>query len=204
MRRQDTGSPETELFDLPLVVDPQVASEADREVAGGAARARREAAPEPEAEQIDLPTPTAAPAESGPEPGAAQPESLLARRLQAGLLDTAFHLAALAALIVGASALGAPFRPAGWPAYLLPLLEFSFLYTVFSITFWGRTPGMARAGLAVRASRAGAVTLGQAAGRWLGGVATLAFLGVPALLALRDGRSAADLLSGGRTVSTRS
>lgn len=194
MRRQDSGSSEPALFDLPLVVDPQVASEADRKVGTTAGRKRSE--PEHEAEQIELPS-------GRDEPSAAvderTPGALLARRFRAGLLDGAIIAAGLAVLLAGASRLGAPVRLVDWPAYLLPALEFSFLYVVFSITFWRRTPGMAQAGLTVGASHGDGVTPGQAVRRWVGGIFTLSLGGLPTLLALRDGRSLADRISGLRT-----
>ena len=99
--------------------------------------------------------------------------------------------------------LGVPLDATTWPGFLLPLVEFSFLYTVFSIAFWGRTPGMVHARLRLTGAGDGSATLGQAIGRWLGGILTVALLGLPALLALLDGRSLTDRLSGLRAELAR-
>lgn len=194
MRRSSQTSRELALFDLPLVVDPEIADEAEREGAGRVERASRPAIAE--AEQIELP----AAAEEGAveEPAERLPATPMRRRLLAGTIDSAASGVALGLLLAGASMLGAPARAADWPAYLLAILVFSFFYVVFSLSFWGRTPGMLAAGLAVRSRHDPAVTTGQAALRWVGGVATVALLGLPALLALLDQRSPADYLSGTR------
>ena len=197
MRRQDSGSTDLALFDLPLVVDPEVANEADREVADGSARARR-ANPEPERapEQIDLPP--AAELAEGPEGTATGPPvaAHLASRLRAGIVDGALSVGALALVVVGASRMDVALDTTTWPGFLVPVAVFSILYTIFSIAFWGRTPGMAQAGLRLTNARDASPTVGQAAGRWLGTVLTFALLGLPALLALRDGQSLADRMSG--------
>ncbi|HUP42559.1 MAG TPA: RDD family protein, partial [Thermoanaerobaculia bacterium] len=82
-----------------------------------------------------------------------------------------------------------------WPALVLFLLVFSFLYTVLPLAFWGQTPGMAWAGLVARARGYESLTFSQTGRRWLGGLLTAALLGLPALLAAGGGRSMADRLS---------
>ena len=201
MRRHGQTSRELELFDLPLAVDPEIAEEADREIKRGVGRK----APEPAvgAEQIDLLAATeneAAPREQ-PEERPRAPH--IRRRYLAGVFDAGISAVAFATLVVGTAEIGGLVRTADWPAYLFVVLEFSFLYVVFSVTFWGRTPGMARARLIVRGRNGQAATLGQAARRWLGGVLTVALLGLPTLLALGGRGSLADLLSGSRLARLR-
>lgn len=195
MRRHGQTSKAPSLFDLPLVVDPNIAKEADRNVKH---RARPEK-PKPtvEAEQIDLPTVATA---SGADER--RQTALVRRRFQAGILDAAASALALVLLIAASSQLGAKPTVAVLPAYLAVILEFSFFYVVFSVAFWGRTPGMARARLVVGNPGGGAATLRQAVLRWLGGVLTVSLLGLPALLALREGRSLSDYLSRVRLEST--
>lgn len=194
MRRHGQTSREPALFDLPLVVDPELAGKVDR-----LDDSDELPSPEPtvEAEQIELTAePAAEPAEAASEP---RPATLIRRRLQAGIIDTAVGAAALGALFYGTAELGAPARPSDWPAYVVVILEFTFLYAVFSTVFWGRTPGMMRAHLVAGPVDGGGLTLGRAVLRWLGGVATVALLGLPTLLVLHEGRSLADHLSGSRT-----
>ena len=91
---------------------------------------------------------------------------------------------------------------ADWPALALFLLSFSFLYTVVPLAFWGHTLGMAWAGLTARNRDGEPLTFDQTARRWLGGLLTLAILGLP-LLVTGDRRSLTDLLSGSATYSGR-
>ncbi len=195
MRRSFSTTREPALFDLPLVVDPEIAEEAGLEVDRTAERDPRP--PIAEAEQIDLPAAAPVAAEEDASEGLAERLSagLLPQRLLAGAIDSAVCGVALGVLVAGASMLGAPPRAVDGPAYLLALLLFSFFYVVFSLVFWGRTPGMLRAGLAARSRRGRPLSPSQAALRWLGGVATVALLGLPTLLALHDRRSLADYLS---------
>lgn len=136
----------------------------------------------------------------GEERVAAPPSSdagvALSARWLAGLADLAVHAAVALVLIAGARLLGAPAGFGDWPALVLFLLAFSFLYAVLPLAFWGRTAGMAWAGLVARAPDGASLTFGQTARRWLGGLLTLALLGLPTLLALLGGRSLADRLSG--------
>ncbi len=92
-------------------------------------------------------------------------------------------------------------RPAisDWPAGLVFLLTFSFLYAVLPLAFWGRTPGMALAGLRGTSTDGRPMSFRQAVLRWLGSVLTLALAGLPLLLLALGGRSLSDLLSGSTT-----
>ena len=122
-------------------------------------------------------------------------------RVLASLADGAFLGAALVGGGLAAALLGV------WPGAgaLVPLalfaLVFSFVYSVVPLAFWGRTPGMAVAGLVSRDADGGPLTFGQTGLRWLGGLLTLAAAGFPLFLALGPlgGRSLADRLSGSRT-----
>lgn len=122
-------------------------------------------------------------------------------RVLACLADGAFLGAAVVGGGLTAAVLGAmPGRDAALPFALFALV-FSFVYSVVPLAFWGHTPGMATAGLVARDDDGGPLTFGQTGLRWLGGLLTLAFAGLPLLLALGPlgGRSLADRLSGSRT-----
>ena len=86
------------------------------------------------------------------------------------------------------------------PPLLVFALLFSFLYSVFSLAFWGQTPGMAWAGQLARSVTGEPLTFGQTALRWLGGLLTLLLAGLPLLLALAGGRSLADRISDSKTL----
>lgn len=208
MRRSDRASdryreqPETTgLFDLPLVLDPseppaaEPAPESDPERATESAHRDLLLDPEPVAEEEDA----AREAESGAEaeaPERPKPAAgLLRRRLLAGLFDLAVTTAAWTILLLSALFMGAGLRASDWPGYLLALASFSFVYTVYSLVFWGRTPGMRRARLAAHSANGAPITVGQAVLRWLGGAVTALLLGLPSLLLLRGGRSFTDYVS---------
>lgn len=206
MRRTLQPSSTSDLFDLPLLLDPpggKLAEPETTEPVGpepsvepalrklGEPAAAPAPKPEPEPEQIALPG-------ESEHSSAASAGGDVRRRLVAGLLDLAVDGAAVLVAIAGAAALGAPPRLAQWPAYALVGLTLSFVYAVYSLSFWGRTPGMARARLSARTANGGPINFGQAVGRWLGGVVTVGLLGLPILLLVRGHASLADALSGTR------
>jgi uncharacterized RDD family membrane protein YckC len=119
-------------------------------------------------------------------------------RIAAGAADLLVHAAVLVVLLVGVHMMGV--RPArtDWPALGLFLLAFSFLYMVVPLAFWGHTLGMAWAGLSARNQDGEPLTFDQTARRWLGGLLTLGFAGLPILLTGK-GRSLTDRLSGSAT-----
>ena len=127
------------------------------------------------------------------EPPMEQPASL-GGRLKAGLLDLAAIAGALVLAVVGSSALGIQPTIGQIPAFLVFAVSFSFLYTIVPLTFWGQTPGMAVASLVARGTNSAPLTIQQSMKRWLGGLMTVALLGLPVLLALVGG-SLADRLS---------
>jgi uncharacterized RDD family membrane protein YckC len=123
----------------------------------------------------------------------------LASRWLAGLLDLGVHAAVCGLLFAGTWLLGERVERGELGALALFLLVFSFLYTVYPLAFWGQTPGMLRARIVAHGEEQGALTFGQTALYWIGGLLTAALLGLPSLLALAGGRSLSDRLSGTRT-----
>lgn len=177
-RRRKERDPEPGLFDLPLdgpVVDGEESEPAAPPAPG----------PSPPA---TVPTAPAAPAR--------RTEVSLSARYLGGLADLAVHLALVVGLLFGARLLGVPAGLDDGPALLLFLLVFSFLYTVVPLAFWGRTAGMAWAGLVARTPAGESLTFPQTALRWLGAVLSVVLLGIPVLPAALTGRSLADRLSG--------
>ncbi len=125
----------------------------------------------------------------------------LGNRLVAAALDL-LALALLLGLLVGVSAaMGIEVRLDDLPFYLPTWLAFGFFYQVLPLLFWGRTPGMAWAGIESRDDDGEPLTLQQAALRWLAGLVTWLLLGLPGLLAV-TGRSLTDRLSGSRTFAS--
>jgi len=133
------------------------------------------------------------------EPPAAPGPPSLGDRFRAGFADLAVHAAVALAVLVGAELLGA--RPGVWdlPALALFLLVFSFLYSVVPLAFWGQTPGMIWAGLFCRGVEGYPLTFRETLRRWLGGLLTVALLGLPTLLAVGGRPSLTDRLSHSRT-----
>ncbi len=107
--------------------------------------------------------------------------------------------AVLLLILVAIVLMGIRPRLADWPAMLLFLAAFSFLYHVLPLAFWGRTLGMWRSGLVARSRDGRQLTIAQTTLRWLGAAATVALAGLPFLAAL-SGRSLADRLSGSVTL----
>ena len=202
MRHTEEETPDEEplLFDLPL--EPQrgrsVVTPPERK------RAPRAAAPPPEPEPIFV--------DPDPDdleeslPAAAEPRSGRAgffSRFAAAGADLLVHAAVGVGILIGCRYMGVRPVLSDWPAVALFLLSFSFLYTVVPLAFWGHTPGMAWAGLDARSRDGEPLAFDQTARRWIGGIVTLLFLGLPLLLAF-GGRSLSDLLSGSETLSSRS
>jgi uncharacterized RDD family membrane protein YckC len=124
----------------------------------------------------------------------------LSRRVMAFIAD-----AALVSLIVAGALLGAQLvtghRPSvsGLPWAGMFAVYFSFFAVVLPLILFGRTLGLALAGLRVRQGANGhGLTLSEAAARWLGTLASAAALGLPLLWTARDGElpTLADRLSG--------
>lgn len=196
MSRRRSRDQEPSLFDLPLDGPvPAVPEEADEPELE-----RDEEAPshEPAPPAAGAPAEGPAARSPAPRPLARQPAPLSARLL-AGLADLAVHLALAVALLFGSRLLGVEAGLGEWPALVLFLLVFSFLYTVLPLAFWGQTPGMAWAGLVARGGGGESLTFGQTGRRWLAGLLTVALLGLPTFLAAGGGRSLADRLSGSET-----
>lgn len=188
------------LFDLPLdpaaarrpPAEPATPAEDDQPALPLVEQAVEGAEDEP-ADDRAAPAPTRR-RRASRRPGRAGPGP----RLIAGLTDLGVCAAVLLVLLIALLALGV--RPAwtDWPAGSVFLLTFSFLYSVLPLAFWGRTPGMALAGLRATSADGRPLSFRQAVLKWLGGVLTVALVGLPLLLAL-GGRSLSDLISGART-----
>jgi uncharacterized RDD family membrane protein YckC len=209
MSRRRSPDEEPSLFDLPLDGPAPVVEEAEPEEPEAAGPGPDEEPLLYEPEPRHSTSPGAPPATLPREPGPVPPSSPaghptrqrapLSARLLAGLADLAVHLALAVALLFGSRLLGVEAGLGDWPALVLFLLVFSFLYTVLPLAFWGQTPGMAWAGLVARAAGGESLTFGQTARRWLASLLTVALLGLPAFLAAGGGRSLSDRLSGSET-----
>lgn len=187
------------LFDLPLAGPGELPDEPPLRPARGT-RAPRPAVPPP------IPEPPPSVARKGPipvpapEPGAAPVRESATRgsRFAAGLADLLVHAAIGVTALVGTRWMGVRPTLSDWPALVLFLLSFSFLYVVLPLAFWGYTLGMAWAGLIARNRDGEPLTFDQTARRWLGGLLTILTLGVPLLVMIR-GRSLVDWISGSAT-----
>lgn len=119
-------------------------------------------------------------------------------RLLAGLADIGVHLVMIAASALACVLVGVPVRATDWPPFLGLALVLSFLYWIIPLAFWGQTPGMAWIGNVARSDGDEPLSFGQAVLRWLGALISLAFLGLPVLMAF-GGRSLSDRLSDSKT-----
>lgn len=195
VRRRDLDD-EPSLFDLPL--DGRVPIEEEGEDVAAERPPPPEEAPEP-LELFGPPAETSLAPPRAPAvaavPARGREPAPLSSRFLAGLADLAVHLALAVALLFGARVLGVEAGFADWPAIVLFLVVFSFLYSVLPLAFWGQTPGMAWAGLVARSAGDANLAFGQSARRWLGELLSAALLGLPALLAAGGRRSLADRLS---------
>jgi uncharacterized RDD family membrane protein YckC len=190
MARRGNRQDEPGLFDLPLDPPP---GPTDRQAAEPGAPP--EAPAEPVSERL-LPVEEV---RLGSGRGRALRRARPSTRWLAGLADLAVHVAMALALLFGARLLDVHAGLGDWPALIVFLLVFSFLYHVLPLAFWGQTPGMAWAGLVARTAEGENLTFGQTARRWLGALATLLLAGLPALLSLAGGRSFTDRVSGSET-----
>lgn len=212
MARHRQRPDEPTLFDLPLGPPAEETDDAappppdlpagaplDEPVAGARGRPRSPAPPTPPAAAPEEPNlfdldlaPEPLPLVASPR-GTSRPAPLGARAF-AGLVDLGLHLVLGMVLLFGARLLGVGAGLDDWPPVLLFLIVFSFFYAVLPLAFWGKTPGMAWAGLVARAGGE-TLTFAQSVRRWAGGLATLALAGLPVLLAAGGRRSLADRLS---------
>jgi uncharacterized RDD family membrane protein YckC len=215
-RRHPEGeAPEPSLFDLPLdQPDRERQDEEEDDFAAEPPRPRKvRPVPVPEERQPEraaprrpqpAPVPAALPtskekdAASGSKAARPGGRAGVGGRLAAGLADLLVHAAIAALALGGARFLGAEPNLADWPALVLFLIAFSFLYTILPLAFWGQTLGMTWAGLSSRNRDGEPLTFDQTARRWLGGLLTSATLGLPLLVAGRS-RTLTDLLSGSDT-----
>jgi uncharacterized RDD family membrane protein YckC len=204
-RRDKPNQPADEplLFDLPLAGPEETPAEPLERPAP-----RRPAAPatardvsEPPAGRRRGPVPVPAPAiDDEPEPAVEDGQPGRGRRFAAGVADLLIHAAIGVATLVGLRSMGIKPDLSIAPALAVFLLSFSFLYTVLPLAFWGQTPGMAWAGITSRNRDGEPLAFDQTARRWLGGLLTLALLGLP-LLVTGNRRSLTDVISGSATHS---
>ncbi len=194
------------LFDLPLEVEPradQQAAEVSPEIEGEAEETNSELRSlfsesaeqiqEPIEEEPDVESPVATPASPVAEAASA------GVRLLASIVDLSIMLAMSISIWIGLVFLGVETGSSTWPGVVLFLLSFSFLYFVFPLAFWGRTPGMSLLGLIARTPQNQPLTFLQTVQRWLAALGTIAALGVPLAL-LFSGDSLADRVSRSRTL----
>ena len=127
-------------------------------------------------------------------------KAYLGDRLLGGLADLAAQLIALGLAIAATHALGLVVTVDDWGPFGVLALVFSFLYWMVPLAFWGQTPGMAWVGHTARSSSGEPLSFGQTFMRWLGSIVTLAFAGLPLLIAL-TGRSFTDRISDSRTTA---
>jgi len=197
MRRPDKPSPdEPLLFDLPLAGpgEPAPADPPLEERQRPVRPARAAAPPPPTARPVPVPPP--------PEPDdellPASEYASRGRRFAGGAADLLVHAAVGVLALAGTRGLGVSPTVADGPALAVFLLSFSFLYTLLPLAFWGHTLGMTWAGTTSRNRDGEPLTFDQTARRWLGGILTVAALGLP-LLVTGDRRSLTDVLSGSAT-----
>jgi len=131
---------------------------------------------------------------------ATHPAASLGSRAMAATADLASTVLGVSLPIVAAAALRERWPTASglvWAAAFAVTL--SFAATVAALFLFGRTLGMALAGLSIRPDGGGRrPTPGQAARRWLGTTLAAATLGAPLLLTMSDSEAPtpADRLSG--------
>jgi len=193
MRRPGKPSEPEEplLFDLPLSAPGSEREEPEEELfpvaPKRASRETRRTGPVP----VPVPEREAAP----------EPRSEFAgpvRRIASGLADLVVHAAVGVLALLGCRWLEVRPQVHEWPAFAAFLLAFSFLYTVLPLAFWGHTPGMAWAAITSRNRDGEPLTFDQTVRRWLGGLLTLALVGLPLLLGF-GGRTLTDWISGSAT-----
>ncbi len=219
----DTELEELPLFDLPLRDKPARPRPAVEDLPAAAPRpkaptrpAAATAAPPAALKPATAPAPTARrPAAEAqlelealgaagdlemPDAAASAGKAGIGDRFFAGLADVLLHVVIVGVAALAILAIGHAVSWRDVPPLLVFALLFSFLYSVFSLAFWGQTPGMAWAGQLARSVTGEPLTFGQTALRWLGGLLTLALAGLPLLLALAGGRSLADRISDSKTL----
>jgi len=146
------------------------------------------------------PEPAGEPAPAEPPLPEAPDRALLGDRALGVAADAATAvLLVLTAVLAALAALGRTpsFAGLGWAAAFA--LYVSFFAVAVPLVLFGRTVGMALAGLAARDDGAGrGLTFSEAARRWLGTALTLAALGLPLFWTARDPEAPtlADRLSG--------
>ena len=128
-----------------------------------------------------------------------KPTVALSARIRAGAIDLIVNLAVFAGVWFGLRQLRVDLGSDSVIPLAVFLLSFSFLYFVFPLAFWGRTPGMAQAEITARSRDGRSLSFSQSALRWLGALLTLATLCIPLIFAAKSGELPSDRLSGSLT-----
>ena len=128
-----------------------------------------------------------------------KPTVALSARIRAGAIDLSLNLAVFSGVWFGLRRLGIDLGPDSVTPLGVFVLSFSFLYFVFPLAFWGRTPGMAQAEIIARSRDGRSLSFSQAALRWLGALLTLATLCIPLIFSAKSGELPSDRLSGSLT-----
>jgi uncharacterized RDD family membrane protein YckC len=179
------------LFDLPLSAPGS--EEPEEEVPIAPKRASHETR-----RTRPVPVPSPEEREEAPEPAPRHEFAGPVRRVGAGIADLIVHAAVAVLALLGCRWLEVQPQIHEWPAFAAFLLSFSFLYTVLPLAFWGHTPGMAWAAITSRNRDGEPLSFDQTVRRWIGGLLTLALVGLPLLLAF-GGRTLTDWISGSAT-----
>ena len=201
------------LFDLPLQkeegAEAEAAPAAEPTLAGSSEPLEpAEASKAPKVKQTSLfdvgggeeTTEEFEPEETEVEEIAGEEPAPLFDRLLAGFADLMVHAVLLGVAAGATVALGVPLRLELWPPFAVLGFVLSFLYWTVPLAFWGQTPGMAWIGNSSRSVDDEPLSFGQAVLRWVGALTTIAFAGLPILLAL-GGRSLSDRMSDSKTLT---
>lgn len=144
----------------------------------------------------DTPQPEPRPKVAESQPTQEIPDMARARLLS-GLADLGVVVAVAISSIVCVAWMGVDLAWLPWAPMALFLAAFSFLYIVFPLAFWGRTPGMACLGLRARGRDGQSLSFAQTVWRWLAGLLSVATFGLPLILTLK-GIYLSDVLSKSR------
>lgn len=192
MSRQSRPGEEPGLFDdLPLQSKPQPSPALPAKSEPLPLFGEPESPAKPASVKIETPTPAPSATVS------------ISARLSAAVIDLGVVVAVLALIRIGLWWLGVVVDSGVLVPLLVFILPFSFLYLVFPLAFWGRTPGMIKAGLVARSDDDQSLSFSQAVLRWVAGIVSVLTLGLPLLLVKFTGRSLADKISRSLLVSAR-
>jgi uncharacterized RDD family membrane protein YckC len=156
------------------------------------------------AAQVSLPKPATQPRRPSASAAAVtrpvwKPTVTLRTRITAGFIDLLVNVLVLVGVGFGLRLLDVTLDRGALLPFVVFALSFSFLYYVFPLAFWGRTPGMARTDIVAKSRDGRSLSFSQASRRWLGALLTLATFGIPLLVTASSGDLPADRLSDSQT-----